>query len=258
MNKDRKIQLIQKQIDDIEGLIGKGESQEFSKWNRITRAIILKIFGEESSNIKDFEMISYSLSICGTNTPKESFVRAHDNGLKEAKALLEAFIEEVDLFLDENEIDNDSCKVLNDKVFIVHGRDELAKVEVARLLEKLKLKPIILHEQASGGDTIIEKIERHSEVGFAVVLYTPCDIGGLNDNKNNLKFRARQNVVFEHGYLIGKIGRKNVSALVKGQIETPNDISGVVYTPMDDEGWKLQLAKELRQSGYDVDLNLLY
>lgn len=108
-----------------------------------------------------------------------------------------------------------------------------------------------------GGDTIIEKIERYSDVGFGVVLYTECDLGAVKSEEDNLRPRARQNVVFEHGYLIGKLSRKNVCALVKGKVETPNDISGVVYVPMNDDSWQFILAKELRQAGYEVDLNKL-
>jgi len=142
------------------------------------------------------------------------------------------------------------------EIFIVHGHDELARIKTASFIERLGFKPIILHEQASSGNTIIEKIEEHTNVGFGIVLYTPCDLGGKTED--SLKARARQNVVFEHGYLIGKIGRKNVCALVKGDIEIPNDISGVVYVKMDDEdAWHIKIAKELRNSGYNVDMNKL-
>lgn len=140
------------------------------------------------------------------------------------------------------------------KVFIVHGHDDLLKNEVARFIEKLDLTAIILHEQASSGNTIIEKIEEYSNVGFGIVLYTPCDIGAKSENTPALQPRARQNVVFEHGFLIGKIGRRSVCALVKGNIEKPNDISGVVYISTDGE-WKLSLAKELRSNGYIIDMN---
>jgi len=144
------------------------------------------------------------------------------------------------------------------KVFIVHGHDELAKLSVARFLEKLDLEPIILHEQASSGNTIIEKIEEHSNVGFGIVLYTPCDLGASKGNPN-LNPRARQNVVFEHGYLIAKIGRENVCALVKDEVETPNDISGIVYITLDSNGgWHIDLAKELKNSGYEIDMNRLF
>lgn len=144
------------------------------------------------------------------------------------------------------------------KVFIVHGQDEAAKLDVARFIEKLGLEAIILHEQASKGKTIIEKIETYSNVGFAIVLYTPCDVGAKKGEEKNLQSRARQNVVFEHGYLIGKLGREKVCALVKDNLEKPNDISGVVYIAMDEnKGWKLDLCKELKNAGYDVDMNLL-
>ncbi|APW43989.1 TIR domain-containing protein [Rhodoferax saidenbachensis] len=140
------------------------------------------------------------------------------------------------------------------KVFIVHGRDDLAKISAARFVEQLGLKAVILHEQVSGGKTIIEKIEEHTNVGFALVLYTPCDSGSLVGDTP--KPRARQNVVFEHGYLISKLGRRNVCALVKAGTEIPNDINGVVYVPLDDHGaWHIAVAKELRNAGYSVDMN---
>lgn len=141
------------------------------------------------------------------------------------------------------------------KVFIVHGRDNQTKQEVSRYIEQLGLQAIILHEQASSGMTIIEKIEHYSnEADFAIVLYTACDHGrGVHETKIPPKNRARQNVVFEHGYLMAKLGRKNVCSLVKGDIETPNDISGVVYVGLDDFGaWKAEIAKELKACGYQL------
>ncbi|MGX5027866.1 TIR domain-containing protein [Enterobacter asburiae] len=146
----------------------------------------------------------------------------------------------------------------SNKVFIVHGHDDAAKTKTARFVEQLDYKAIILHEQASSGRTIIEKIEQYTDVGFAVVLYTPDDIGNSKGNADNLQLRARQNVVFEHGFLIGKLGRDRVVALVDGAIELPNDISGVVYIKMDEaNAWHLQLAKEMKQAGFDIDMNKL-
>ncbi len=151
-----------------------------------------------------------------------------------------------------------STEIDNKKVFIVHGHDESVKISVARFLERLDLKPIILHEQASGGSTIIEKIENNTDVGFGIVLYTPCDIGKAK-NDDELQIRARQNVVFEHGYLIAKLGRSNVCALVKDNIEKPNDISGVVYVNHDSgTGWHMELFKELKNAGYELDANKLF
>lgn len=142
-----------------------------------------------------------------------------------------------------------------DKVFIVHGRDEQSKLSAARFVEKLGLTAVILHEQANAGKTIIEKIEENTNVGFALVLYTPCDMGGLLNDPNQQP-RARQNVVFEHGYLVAKLGRSNVCALVKGKVEVPSDINGVVYVPLDEaNAWHIAVAKELRSAGYSIDMN---
>lgn len=154
-----------------------------------------------------------------------------------------------------NEIDNIKSPTSSKKVFIVHGHDNEAKVSVARFVEQLGLKAIILHEQTNQGKTIIEKIENYSDVGFAIVLYTECDEGKAK-KETEFKNRARQNVVFEHGYFISKIGREHVVALVKGNVELPGDYSGVVYEPMDDAGaWQFRIAKEMRASGLNVDLN---
>jgi hypothetical protein len=144
------------------------------------------------------------------------------------------------------------------KVFIVHGMDNEAKLEITRFIENLGLVAIILHEQASSGMTIIEKIEHYSnDADFALILYTPCDLGrGVHQPNVRPKNRARQNVVFEHGYLMAKLGRENVCSLVKGEIETPNDISGVVYVSLDKAGaWKIEVIKELRACGYAIQSN---
>lgn len=141
------------------------------------------------------------------------------------------------------------------KVFIVHGRDNETKQEISRFIENLGLEAIILHEQASAGMTIIEKIEHYSnDADFAIVLYTACDHGrGVHESKVPPKNRARQNVVFEHGYLMARLGRENVCSLVKGDIETPNDISGVIYVMLDKFGaWKSGVENELKACGYTI------
>ena len=149
--------------------------------------------------------------------------------------------------------------IKSNKVFIVHGHDNEVKTEMARFIEKLGLNPIILHEQASGSKTIIEKIEAYGDVGFAIVLYTPCDLGSKKMENPTFNSRARQNVVFEHGYFIARLGRGNVAAIVKDKVETPNDISGVVYLTYDIQGgWQRDLIKELKAAGYTIDANILF
>jgi predicted nucleotide-binding protein len=142
------------------------------------------------------------------------------------------------------------------EVFVVHGHNDAVKQSVARFLEKLDLKPVILHEQPNKGRTVIEKFEAHSSVGFAVVLLTPDDVGGLASTPDKLSPRARQNVVLELGYFIGKLGRARVCALYQEGVEIPSDIHGVLFVPYDaSEGWRLKLATEIKAAGIDVDLN---
>ena len=144
-------------------------------------------------------------------------------------------------------------------VFIVHGHNDALKVSVARLLEKLELKPIILHEQPNLGRTVIEKFLDHSDVGYAVILLTADDRGGTtNETFKEQRPRSRQNVILELGYFIGRLGRKNVVAIYQQDVEIPSDYSGVLFIPHDESGvWQLQLAKEIKAAGIKIDMNKL-
>lgn len=139
-------------------------------------------------------------------------------------------------------------------VFVVHGHDSQYKLAVADVIRRAGLNPVILHEQPNGGKTIIEKFETHgASAGFAVVLLTPDDVGG--PDQENLRSRARQNVIGEMFWFAGKLGRARVCALKRGDIELPSDFAGVIYTEMDERGaWKTDLMKELQAAGYS-DLN---
>lgn len=141
------------------------------------------------------------------------------------------------------------------RVFIVHGHDEAPRETVARFLAAIGLDPVILHEQANKGMTIPEKLAAYANVGFAVVLLTPDDEGRVKEAAE-LQFRARQNVILELGYFVGRLGRDRVCALLKGHVEIPSDYVGVVYTPFDEGGgWRQKLAQELEAAGYDIDWN---
>ena len=140
-------------------------------------------------------------------------------------------------------------------IFIVHGHNEEVKHNVARVIEKLKINPIILNEQSNEVLTIIEKFEKYSNVSFAVVLLTYDDFGNSKSNDKSNK-RARQNVILELGYFIAKLGRQNVMPFYEDDVELPSDISGVLYTKIDNsENWKFRLVKELKTAGFNVDAN---
>ena len=143
------------------------------------------------------------------------------------------------------------------KVFIVHGRDDAARESVARFLDSLGLKAVILREQPNAGRTIIEKFTDYSDVSFAVVLLTEDDVGRLSsESSDKEKPRARQNVILELGFFLGKLGRKNVCALYEAGVEIPSDYHGVIFLELDAKGsWKLDLARELKAAGIPFDMN---
>jgi predicted nucleotide-binding protein len=143
--------------------------------------------------------------------------------------------------------------IVSRKIFVVHGHDEGARDTIARFVEHLGFEPIILHEQASRGRTVIEKVEDHSDVGFAIVILTPDDEGCKKGGKTQP--RARQNVVLELGYFLGRLGRTHVCALKRGDdLEIPSDFEGVVYVTFDNsDGWKQALGRELQAAGFTID-----
>ncbi len=138
------------------------------------------------------------------------------------------------------------------KVFIVHGHDDGMKDGVARFLTSIGFDPIILHERANMGRTIIQKFrDEAKDVGFAVVLLSP------DDETTAGQHRARQNVILELGFFLGALGPERVATLKKGDVEAPSDFDGVIYTPFDSGGWKVALSKELQAAGYAIDWNVV-
>ena len=153
-------------------------------------------------------------------------------------------------------------------VFIVHGHNNEIKQAVARVVEKLGLTPVILHEQPNGGKTIIDKFETNAgRIGFAIIILSADDLGasvrdlvGLSNEeaRSIMEKRARQNVVFEMGFFAGRIGRSHLLFLLQDGVTKPGDLDGIVYTKYDDGGaWKFELVKELRNSGYPVSADSL-
>lgn len=170
------------------------------------------------------------------------------------RALREDLADYGDAVMQEStDTSNTGPQALSRKVFIVHGHDDGAREMVARFLDRLGFQSIILHEQANRGGTVIEKIETHGDVGFAVVLLTPDDMGCANGGTP--KPRVRQNVLLELGYFLGRLKRHNVCVLKRGTVEIPSDFAGAVWESMDDNGWKQALGRELEAAGHDIDWN---
>lgn len=259
--------LIRKRVD--------WDSPDFKAWEYKTNRFIDKHFGSNSPESWRFVGIEFGNELEEDEAGKIQLCR---KGLEEAKAIFGVYLEEMDEKAGEEYLkamEEDSLKSTtyytfgeapkenlieerdHKKVFIVHGHDNAIKQEVARLVERQGLEAIILSEQANGGNTIIEKIEQNADVGVAICLFTGDDYGrakGTEAEEN--KLRARQNVVFEAGYFMGKLGRKNVIIVADKNLELPSDMQGVVYT--DAGNWKTEVLQGLDKIGYAIDFNKLF
>jgi len=141
-------------------------------------------------------------------------------------------------------------------VFLVHGHDEGTKYAVARFLEQIGVIPVILHEQINKGMTIVEKFEKYAKrAGYAVIIMSPDDFGYKVGSEQSIKHRARQNVILELGYFTALLGRDKTMVLKRGDIEMPSDVFGIIYESLENDGWKMSLARELKEAGFRVDLN---
>ncbi|MGV7244384.1 TIR domain-containing protein [Caballeronia sp. M23-90] len=232
------------------------------------RDTLERCFGDNSSRYRHFQGAGYlyeSIGRPGIFTKRGALeaqlreevgenIRRSIGLLQSARASLQAELADIEHQLSPVSNTNSKSMPLSRRVFVVHGHDNGARETVARFLEHIDFEPVILHEQANQGRTIIEKFEAHGDVGFAVVLLTPDDEGCVKGGK--LQPRARQNVVLELGYFIGRLGRNKVCALKSGDLELPSDYQGVLWETMDSGGgWKLKLVSELAAAGYKVHLS---
>lgn len=234
--------------------------KEQSKWDSYNVEYLKRCFNTEQIAEEYGAVSGWGALIVNASFPQK--LESFRDGVQTKITELESIFERLELIPESQSSTHESIDApqganYGDSVFIVHGHDEAAKSSVARLIEKLDLKPIILHEQANKGQTLIEKFESNaSRVCFAVILLTADDIGASKENPDDVKARARQNVILELGYFAGALGRGRICVLYEDDVEIPTDYLGVGYTRLDSSGgWHLTLARELKEAGMDIDLN---
>ena len=261
MNK-QSYKLLESLLTDSDNLTYKDGKLDITK--KRAEMIVKKVFGTETDYVKKLNKIRYSPSIVFSGMDGSLYNSSFQYGKEQLVNLINVMLEDVSLsmsFKDENVGAKEQVGELSANIFLVHGHNEEMKQSTARFIEKIGLKPIILHEQPNRGRTIIEKFTDYSDVGFAIILLSADDVAfKKSENVKSGKFRARQNVILELGFFLGKIGRENVLVLHEqaDNFEIPSDYQGVLYEPYDTGGnWKLSIAKELKASGYNIDGNKL-
>jgi predicted nucleotide-binding protein len=259
MEPEAAVQMLRKQIETGEALLANRPltKSAFSQWHIATRHIVERLFGADSETFRIFRGGGGGIASVPINPSEAQMEHDRTEALESQLAKLRGLLEIKSLDLHNYVSASASAGLDRRTVFIVHGHDNTYRLEAARFVEKLGLDVIILHEQPNAGRTLIEKLEKSAtSAGFAVVLMTPDDRGGKAEPRARLSPRARQNVIFELGYFVGRMGRDRVCALHAPDVEVPSDIHGVAYVPLDEAGaWKRTLARELLAADMDIDMN---
>ena len=244
MNRKKLISMIQNDITRYDDIIGESKRRGIE----FTSKVYAELMGKYS-HLEGFPKVQDA----------SVWLQAYPNTYLENIIKILGFLKTFVLQNEEsNETTNNNSSNANrnyKKVFIVHGHDGELKQSVARIIEKQGIEAIILSEQVNAGKTIIEKLEKYSDVGAAICLFTNDDLG-RETGETDLKPRARQNVVFEAGYFMGYLGRDHVIMIADTYNEIPGDLGGMVYASSSD--WKIDLCKNLKAMGYSIDFNKLF
>jgi predicted nucleotide-binding protein len=265
--KDQGIAILKSEVAKAEAMLKNRPitAGDRDAWKASALDALLKAVGRSSSFVRSFRTIDLAL-IEQDSFPEHRKAELRASYIERKLLLLQSA---ADALLEERSLQQPSvfcaeyekakCAATGSRVFLVHGRNERWNQETARFLEKIRVDLTVLREEPNRGLAVIEKLERHSEVDFAVVLLTGDDRGGLASKPcRSQKPRARQNVIFELGLFIGKLGRERVCALYEEGVEVPSDYSGVLFVPLDQAGgWKLELMKELKAANIPFDASLV-
>lgn len=242
-----KLESLVYEIDNLVGHFVTTDIPAFRAWKTETERFLVKKYGESSFEYRNFVKTSFRP---GVWTSRNELVESCKNGLIATKMVLKSYLEELKSEVSTYIVEPSTCA--NNRIFVVHGHDGELKHSVARIIEKQGIEAIILSEQANKGRTIIEKFEDYSDVGGAICLFTADDYGRAKADKTD-NTRARQNVVLETGYFMGKLGRSKVVVVAENGLELPSDMQGIVYT--DKNNWQFDVLKELKAIGYTIDYN---
>ncbi len=243
---------------DREVQFGGADTPEWSTFKIRVKNIILTLVSENSPAMK---LVQDGISSSTEGNGSDKFDIAKSNLIKALKVVAANLENDVYGELKKSKSEAKS-PLLSNKVFVVHGHDQGLKTDIERFLHEIGLTPVVLHREADQGATIIEKFEKHSDVGYAFILLTPDEISYTVDQveievaHRKIEYRSRPNVIFEFGYFVGKLGRSRVCCLHKGDVVVPSDLDGLVYKKVNDsiDSQAYSIIRELKAAGYQINM----
>jgi len=284
-SRDSQLAELQRLIEDIEKVrIKPRMSPKFKSWHRETLETLERVFGRKSRQVKEFENVRYNLATFSNKTPESKFEEAFHQGLMNAAIMLSAASKE----LKKGDVPSSSeskpalerspapstpqpvaaakpvpvpatpvvdkappaivrraMALTNNKLFLVYANDIGMKGEVSSFLSKMGVSTVVLKDSADSGSSLIDELEKHDDVHYAIVMLNP-DASGISEN-----------IVYELGLVVGRLGKNRVCGLVKEYISILANYSGISYVPVDPAGaWKFLLIKQLKEAGFNIDANL--
>ena len=240
------------------GEFGGEDTPEWLTWKTRTYNLATKMAAENSPA---FQLAKEGTKIGTKSNRPDRFERAKSTLLRALEIVVSSLGNDVYGELREPKSESLS-PALSNRVFVVHGHDSGLKTDVERFLREIGLKPVVLHRQPDEGATLIEKFEKHSDVGYAFILLTPDEVAytvdqqDLDDADKKKEFRARPNVIFEFGYFVGQLGRSRVCCLYKGEVVVPSDLDGLVYKKVEQsiDTQAYAIIRELKAAGYKINV----
>jgi predicted nucleotide-binding protein len=239
---------------------------DYKKWDDFNKEMLRQMFSSDQL-ATEYDWYGGGMISLGVPSLSEKIVKLH-NRIRERTLRLDSILERIDLYpihrfakaTPSEYSGGQSLGSRSKRVFVVHGHDEISKTNLEVFLHENGFEPVVLHRQADEGMTVIEKIEKHSDVGYAFILLTPDEVAYLAAEKDfeekdrKIELRARPNVIFEFGYFVGKLGRSKVCCLYTGDVSLPSDVSGMIYKKFEKsiEEIGYSILKDLRASGYTI------
>jgi predicted nucleotide-binding protein len=240
------------------GEYGGEDTPEWMAWKTRTYNLVTRLTTENSPG---FRLAEEGTKIGTRGNGPDKFERAKSTLLKGLEIVASSLGNDVygELRAPKSK---SSSPALSNRVFVVHGHDSGLKTDVEQFLWEIGLEPVVLHRQPDEGATLIEKFEKHSDVGYAFILLTPDEIAytvdqqDLDDADRKKEFRARPNVIFEFGYFVGQLGRDRVCCLHKGDVVVPSDLDGLVYKRVEQsiDTQAYAIIRELKAAGYKINV----
>jgi predicted nucleotide-binding protein len=261
MQKGREIRQAQiNSLATLEAVVNK-----YSKWNSFNIELLKRIFTTEELAEEYSHYSSLAFMVGQSHNPSlgekiDDLYKNIDKKIHRIDSILER-LEIIPLSIATSATEEPTrAPAKTKKIFVVHGHNEIAKTNLEVFLNEIGLEPVVLHRKADEGLTIIEKFEKHSDVGYAFILLTPDEIAYIksdedkSDNERKKEFRARPNVIFEFGYFVGKLGRSRVCCLYTGNVSLPSDVNGMIYkkftSSIEEAGYSI--IKDLKAAGYEI------